>query len=78
MDLPITKDGKAELSRSSVIITSVDNGHTDKFIVVLEGNDFSFNTIVRIDHLLLSVAVVYLEAPHIIVVLLDDLNLFDW
>ena len=44
MDLSVTKDGEAELSRSSVIITSVENGHTDEFIIVLEGNHLSFYT----------------------------------
>ena len=78
MDLAITKYGKAELSRPSVVITSVHNRHSNKLIVILEGNDFSFYTSVRIDHLLRSVAVVYLEAPQVIVVFLNDLNLLDW
>ena len=78
VDLAIAKYGKAELSRPSVVITSVHNRHSNKFIVILEGNDFSFYTLVRIDHLLRSVAVVYLEAPQVFVVFLNNLNLLDW
>ena len=78
MDLSITKYSEAELSRPSVIISSIYHCHTDKFIVILERNDFSFYTIDGIDHMLRSVAVVYLEASHIVVVFLNELNLFDW
>ena len=78
MDLTVAKYSEANLSRSSVIITSVQNCHPNKFIVILEGNGLSFYSSVRIDHLLLSVAVEYLEAPHPIIIRLNDHDLFNW
>ena len=78
MDLSITKYGESELSRPSVIVTGVYNGNADKFIVILEGNNFIFYALFRVDDLILSVAVINLEAPQIFIIFLNDLNPFDW
>ncbi len=44
MDLTIAEYGEANLTRSSVIFTCVQNGQSDELIALLEVNDLNLST----------------------------------
>ena len=77
MDLTIAENGEPDLSWSTVVFTGVQNCQADKLIALLEWNSLDICTGVGIDNLLLTVVVKDDEASHVIVILLDDIYLFD-